>query len=131
MTCDSVYGKDNGCAAGGAGLHAGAVLLAAVVGRMGLAGLFAGGDGEVATPAAGVFFGSLSSSSVAGVPLFDPLGALEVMAASRGLLAASALTGALLIVVVYGLVRGRALRLGVPGEPRRRGRGCGSSTARH
>ena len=74
----------------------------------GLAGLFAGGDGEVATPAAGVFFGSLSSSSVAGVPLFDPLGALEVMAASRGLLAASALTGALLIVVVYGLVRGRA-----------------------
>ena len=74
----------------------------------GLAGLFAGGDGEVATPAAGVFFGSLSSSSVAGVPLFDPLGAVEAMAASRGLLAASALTGALLIVVVYGLVRGRA-----------------------
>lgn len=74
----------------------------------GLAGLFAGGDGEVATPAEGVFFGSLSSSSVAGVPLFDPLGALEVMAASRGLLAASALTGALLVVVVYGLVRGRA-----------------------
>ena len=74
----------------------------------GLAGLFAGGDGEVTTPAEGVFFGSLSSSSVAGVPLFDPLGAVEAMAASRGLLAASALTGALLIVVVYGLVRGRA-----------------------
>ena len=72
----------------------------------GLAGLFAGGDGEVTTPAEGVFFGSLSSSSVAGVPLFDPLGAVEAMAASRGLLAASALTGALLIVVVYGLVRG-------------------------
>lgn len=74
----------------------------------GLAGLFAGGDGEVATPAEGVFFGSLSSSSVAGVSLFDPLAALEVAAASRGLLAASALTGALLVVVVYGLVRGRA-----------------------
>lgn len=74
----------------------------------GLAGLFAGGDGEVATPAEGVFFGSLSSSSAAGVPLFDPLGAAEVMAASRGLLAASALAGALLVVVVYGLVRGRA-----------------------
>ena len=50
----------------------------------GLAGLFAGGDGEVTTPAEGVFFGSLSSSSVAGVPLFDPLGAVEAMAASRG-----------------------------------------------
>ena len=74
----------------------------------GLAGLFVGGDGEVATPAEGVFFGSLSSSSVAGVPLFDPLGALEVTVASRSLLAASALTGALLVVVVYGLVRGRA-----------------------
>ena len=74
----------------------------------GLAGLFAGGDGEVATPAEGVFFGSLSSSSVAGVPLFDPLGAMEAMAASRSMLAASALTGALLVVVVYGLVRGRA-----------------------
>lgn len=74
----------------------------------GLAGLFAGGDGEVATPAEGVFFGSLSSSSAAGVPLFDPLGAVEVMAASRSLLAASALAGVLLVVVVYGLVRGRA-----------------------
>ena len=74
----------------------------------GLAGLFAGGDGEVPTPAEGVFFGSLSSSSVGGVTLFDPLAALEVTAASRGLLAASALSGALLIAVVYGLVRGRA-----------------------
>lgn len=74
----------------------------------GLAGLFAGGDGEVATPAEGVFFGSLSSSSAAGVTLLDPLAALEAMAASRSLLTASALVGALLVVVVYGLVRGRA-----------------------
>ncbi|MEY8460380.1 4Fe-4S binding protein [Eggerthellaceae bacterium 24-137] len=74
----------------------------------GLAGLFAGGDGEVATPAEGVFFGSLSSSSAAGVTLLDPLAALEAMAASRSLLTASALTGALLVVMVYGLVRGRA-----------------------
>lgn len=74
----------------------------------GLAGLFAGGDGEVATPAEGMFFGSLSSSSFAGVPLFDPLGALEVAAASRSLLAASAIAGALLVAVAYGLVRGRA-----------------------
>ena len=54
------------------------------------------------------FFSSLSSSSVAGVPLFDPLGAVEVTVASRGLLAASALTGALLSSWYYGLVRGRA-----------------------
>lgn len=74
----------------------------------GLAGLFTGGDGEVATPAEGVFFGSLSSSSAAGVALLDPLAALEAMAASRSLLTASALTGALLVVMVYGLVRGRA-----------------------
>ncbi|MFR2586938.1 MAG: 4Fe-4S binding protein, partial [Adlercreutzia equolifaciens] len=38
----------------------------------GLAGLFAGGDGEVATPAAGVFFGSLSSSSIGGLDILDP-----------------------------------------------------------
>ena len=75
----------------------------------GLAGLFAGGDGEVATPAEGVFFGSLSSSSVSGVTLFDPLAALEVLAASRSLLVASALAGALLVAVVYGLVRARAV----------------------
>ena len=43
--------------------------------------MFVGGDGEVATPAEGVFFGSLSSSSVAGAPLFDPLDALEVTVA--------------------------------------------------
>lgn len=73
----------------------------------GLAGLFAGGDGEVATPAEGVFFGSLSSSSVAGIPLLDPLAALEVLASGYGL-AAAGLAGAALVVVVYGLVRGRA-----------------------
>ncbi|MEC4183874.1 4Fe-4S binding protein [Adlercreutzia sp. R21] len=74
----------------------------------GLAGLFAGGDGEVAAPAEGILFGSLSSSDVAGVTLLDPLATLEAMAASRSLLTASALVGALLVVLVYGLVRGRA-----------------------
>lgn len=74
----------------------------------GLAGLFAGGDGEVPTPAEGPFFGSLSASSMGGVSLFDPLAALEVLAASRGLLAASALTGVLLVVAVYALGRARA-----------------------
>lgn len=73
----------------------------------GLAGLYAGGDGEVATPAEGVFFGSLSSSAAAGIPLLDPLAALEVLASGYGL-AAVGLAGAALVVVAYGLVRGRA-----------------------
>lgn len=73
----------------------------------GVFGLFAGGDESMPTPAEGVFFGSLSSSSVGGVTLLDPLAALEVLAASRGL-AFTALGGAVLVVVVYGLIRGRA-----------------------
>ena len=73
----------------------------------GVFGLFAGGDESMSTPAEGVFFGSLSSSSVGGVTLLDPLAALEVLAASHGL-ALTALGGAALVVVVYGLIRGRA-----------------------
>lgn len=73
----------------------------------GVFGLFAGGDEQMPTPADGVFFGSLSSSSVGGVTLFDPLAALEVFAASHSLEFA-ALAGALLVLVVYGLIRGRA-----------------------
>lgn len=73
----------------------------------GVFGLFAGGDEQMPTPADGVFFGSLSSSSVGGVTLFDPLAALEVFAASHSLELA-ALTGALLVLVVYGIIRGRA-----------------------
>lgn len=73
----------------------------------GVFGLFAGGDEQMPTPADGVFFGSISSSSVGGVTLFDPLAALEVFAASHSLELA-ALTGALLVLVVYGIIRGRA-----------------------
>lgn len=73
----------------------------------GVFGLFAGGDEQMPTPADGVFFGSLSSSSVGGVTLFDPLAALEVFAASHSL-ELTALAGALLVLVVYGLIRGRA-----------------------
>ena len=73
----------------------------------GLAGLYAGGDGEVATPAEGVFFGSLSASSLGPVPLFDPLAALELLAANGGA-AMAALAGAGTVALVYALVRGRA-----------------------
>lgn len=73
----------------------------------GVFGLFVGGDEQMPTPADGVFFGSLSSSSAGGVTLFDPLAALEVFAASHSLELA-ALAGALLVLVVYGLIRGRA-----------------------
>ena len=73
----------------------------------GLLGLVAGGDGAVATPAEGVFYGSLASSSVAGVTLLDPLGALQAAAASKEL-GAALLVGALPVVIAYGLIRGRA-----------------------
>ncbi|MCI9495566.1 MAG: 4Fe-4S binding protein [Adlercreutzia mucosicola] len=73
----------------------------------GLAGLYAGGDGEVATPAEGVLFGSLSASSLGPVPLFDPLAALELLAANGGA-AMAALAGAGTVALVYALVRGRA-----------------------
>lgn len=73
----------------------------------GVFGLFAGGDDQMPAPAEGVFFGSLSSTSVGGVTLMDPLAAAEVFVASHSLELA-ALAGALIILVGYGLVRGRA-----------------------
>ncbi|MCI2241546.1 NapH/MauN family ferredoxin-type protein [Adlercreutzia faecimuris] len=73
----------------------------------GLAGGFAGGDAAVPTPAEGVFYGSLASSSVGGVTLLDPLAALQVAAASREL-APALLVGVLPVVAAYGLIRGRA-----------------------
>ncbi len=73
----------------------------------GLAGGFSGGDAAVATPAEGVFYGSLASSSVGGLTLLDPLAALQVAAASRDLAPVLAV-GVLPVLVAYGLVRGRA-----------------------
>ncbi len=73
----------------------------------GLAGKFSGGDAAVPTPAEGVFYGSLASSSVGGVTLLDPLAALQVAAASRDLAPVLAV-GVLPVLVAYGLVRGRA-----------------------
>ena len=73
----------------------------------GLLGGFSGGDEAVATPAEGVFYGSLASSSVGGLTLLDPLAALQVAAASRDLAPVLAV-GVLPVLVAYGLVRGRA-----------------------
>lgn len=73
----------------------------------GLFGAFSGTEAEVSTPAQGLFYGSLSSSSVAGVTLLDPLAALEMIAAARAF-DLRWLLGALPVVLIYGLVRGRA-----------------------
>lgn len=67
----------------------------------------AGGDGMVVTPAALPFFGTLSSSSVCGVALLDPFAMLEVIAASKTF-SPSWLLAALPVLIVYGLIRGRA-----------------------
>ena len=80
--------------------------LPVLVAGWGLFGQFVGGDLEVATPADGLFFGTLSSSSVAGVTLLDPFAALQIAAASKSFDPAW-LLGALPVLIVYGLIRGR------------------------
>ncbi len=81
--------------------------LPVLVAGWGLFGLFEGGDLRVATPAEGVFFGSLSSSTVAGITLLDPFAVLQIAAASLSF-DPKWLVGALPVLLVYGLVRGRA-----------------------
>ncbi len=78
-----------------------------LVAGWGLAGSFASTDVAAPTPAEGVFYGSLSSSSVLGVTILDPLAATEVIAAAKTV-SAGLLVGVLPVLVVYGLVRGRA-----------------------
>lgn len=73
----------------------------------GLAGSYAGGDLEVATPAEGVFFGSLSSSEIFGLNLLDPFAILQVVFAAKTF-DPSWLIGVLPVLLVYGLIRGRA-----------------------
>lgn len=73
----------------------------------GLAGVFGGDGTEAATPADGFFFGTLSSSSVGGVVLLDPLAVLEMIAAVRAVSAAW-LVGMLPVVAIYGILCGRA-----------------------
>lgn len=72
-----------------------------------LLGLSVGGEEPAATPAQLPFFGSLSSSSVAGVNVLDPFGMLQVAAASKTF-EVDWLLAALPVLIVYGLIRGRA-----------------------
>lgn len=81
--------------------------LPVLVAGWGLLGLFEGGDVRVLAPAEGVFFGTLSSSTVAGVTLLDPFAVLQIAAASLSFDPAW-LVGALPVLLVYGLTRGRA-----------------------
>ena len=60
----------------------------------------------VATPAEGVFFGTLSASSLFGINLLDPYSILQVAAASKSF-ALSWFVGLLPVLLVYGLLRGR------------------------
>lgn len=73
----------------------------------GLFGQFAGDEFASPTPADGFFYGSLSASQLGGVDILDPFAALEAMAAARAFDAGIAV-GLLPVLVVYGLVRGRA-----------------------
>lgn len=73
----------------------------------GLAGSYVGGDLEVTTPAEGVFFGSLSSSEIFGLNLLDPFAILQVVFAAKAF-DPSWLIGILPVLLVYGLIRGRA-----------------------
>ncbi len=64
-------------------------------------------ESSVATPAELFFFGSLSSSSVGPLTVLDPFAFLETSLASRSIYL-PALLGIIPVLVVYGLVRGRA-----------------------
>lgn len=73
----------------------------------GLLGLGSGGEEAMATPSGLPFFGSLSSSTIFGLEVLDPFAMLQVAAASKTF-ALDWLIAALPVLVVYGLVRGRA-----------------------
>lgn len=72
-----------------------------------LFGSFVGGDAEVATPADLPFFGSLSSSSIAGFELLDPFAVMQTIAAAKTF-DVDWLLAIVPVIVVYGLIRGRA-----------------------
>lgn len=78
-----------------------------LVAGWGLFGLAVGGDDAAPAPAELPFFGSLSSSSVGGLDLLDPFGFLQVVAASKTF-ELDWLLAVLPVLVVYGLIRGRA-----------------------
>ena len=84
-------------------------LLPPVIAGFGALGFWPAGSNEaVGTPAELPFFGTLSSSTVFGITLLDPFAALQTLAASKSLeFAFDLLIGALPVLVVYALIRGR------------------------
>lgn len=66
-----------------------------------------GADTPMPTPSDEFFFGTLSSSSVFGINLLDPFAALQAIVAGKGFVL-DMLLGALPVLIVYGLIRGRA-----------------------
>lgn len=78
-----------------------------LVSGWGLFGVHAVSDNAVPTPSELPFFGSLSSSSIAGISLLDPFAALQVVAASKTF-AFDWLLFTLPVIVFYGIIRGRA-----------------------
>lgn len=74
----------------------------------GLFGGMVGGDDAMATPANSFpFYGTLSSSEIIGVELLDPFAALQTIAAAKAV-TLDVLVGMLPILIIYGIIRGRA-----------------------
>lgn len=71
-----------------------------------LFGATIGGDDPLPTPYELPFYGTLSSSSLLGINILDPFGALQVVAASKTF-SFDLLLFALPVLIVYGLIRGR------------------------
>ena len=70
-------------------------------------GLTSPDTATMTTPSSLVYYGSLSASSIGPLLLEDPFATLQVIAASKQVTASMAL-GAIVVVLVYGALRGRA-----------------------
>lgn len=81
-------------------------LVPVLVAGWGLFGGTVGGDNQMATPSGFPFYGSLSSSSLFGIELLDPFAVLQVIVAGKAF-DVGWLIGALPLLIVYGLIRGR------------------------
>lgn len=72
-----------------------------------LFGMTVGGDNAMGTPADLPFYGTLSSSTLFGITLLDPFAALQTIVAAKTF-SLDWLVGLLPLLIVYGIIRGRA-----------------------
>lgn len=79
----------------------------AIMTGLGLFGQFVGVDDKVQTASMLPYFGSFSSSTVGGLVIADPFAFLQVAVASKDF-SIGWLTASLPVLIVYGLIRGRA-----------------------